>query len=218
MAQVYDSEDLKNAEAQASKSGPSSTSTGGGKATYSSDQGAAYSPGGLSTSTAQGSSQYTPDVPEHEQSLYRSSSTSPGRVRFGSLRKRRNWIFGGVGAATIGGLIGFSIFVSGPLQLIHLSQILQHPFEKNNSDSSLRLGRLYRFAKSGQIGETRVGDLGSKIFGSTIDQLGQIGVEIKTNSITGSPTETAINTDKLQSSFPELEGMSDDEKISFLSD
>lgn len=220
MAEIYDSEDLKKAEEKPSNPGSFTTSTSSGGVNFTPEP-VASKPPELSSSTAPGNTLYTssPDATAPERSLYTSSSAQGSKVKFGNfVRKRKGWIFGGLGAATTGGIIAFSIFASGPFQLIHLSQILQRPFEKNDSDSSLRLGRLYRFAKTGNIGETRVGKLGSYYFGRTIEQLSNIGVEIKTNPITGSPTETTIDSEKLGSAYPEIKDMAPEAKIAWLSE
>ena len=132
------------------------------------------------------------------------------------LTKRRLLVGGGVTGFIIAAIISF--FAIGPLEIIHLSHILQQPFSKSDSDSSNRLGKLFRAARKNDIGETRVGRLGSKIFGKTIQQLSDIGVDIERNPLTGAPTRTNFDTEKLKTQFPELDGASDSEVKSFLAD
>jgi len=127
----------------------------------------------------------------------------------------------------VGGVIGIIIFgifftlslSSGPGQVVQLGEILQRSFSKNNSDSSHisnRLFRYFRAANKGDIGETRVGILGSKVFASTLSDLSDIGVEI-TRGPSGAPLEVKIDTNKLKTAYPELEGASDADAKSFIS-
>lgn len=140
----------------------------------------------------------------------------PRKLTVRGLLTKKNGLYGG---GMIGLIIAIvvSMFAAGPLQLVHLSQVLQHPFSKSESDSSNRLGKMFRYAKSGNFGETRVGYLGSKVFGSAIDDLNKAGVDIKTNAV-GRPVETTFDTEKLKANFPELEGMSQEEVKSFLAE
>jgi hypothetical protein len=153
-----------------------------------------------------------------DQSFYRQSDSSLGRGRFslnGRITKKRGLFGGGILALLASAIIGTSL-LSGPAEMVQLSHILQNPFSKSDSDSHRRLGRLYRYAKSNQIGETRVTKLGSKIFGDTIDQLNEKGVTIKANRLTGRPTETTYETRKLENDFPELKGASTEARKAFL--
>ena len=134
---------------------------------------------------------------------------------------RRKTVTGGIIGLLLGGGVFFGLGVSsGPLQVIHLGEVLHHSFDKNESDSSVRTRHLFRYAKaakSGNIGETRVGVLGSKVFGTTLKQLSDIGINIETGR-TGQPTRTTIDTDKLKKSFPELDNMNDAERKAFIAD
>jgi hypothetical protein len=155
-----------------------------------------------------------------DQSFYRQPSSSVGRGRFslkGRVTKKRGLFGGGILALLASAIIG-SFLLSGPAEMVQLSHVLQHPFAKSDSDTHNRLGRLYRYAKSGQPGETRVSKLGSKIFGDTIDQLKEKGVTIKNNRLTGRPTETTYETQKLEKDFPELKGASTADRKVFLAD
>jgi len=143
------------------------------------------------------------------------SSTGGGRRRF-RLTKRQTII--GVGSSTLVG-VAFSFFSisSGPLQLIHLSEILQKNFHSSNEDSSNRLGKLFRYARSGSLGETRVGKLGSVTFGRTIDQLKDIGVEFQRDGL-DHVKSVSIKTEELSKKYPELKNMSEAESKAFLAD
>ena len=129
-------------------------------------------------------------VPEANEGFYNPSEDEPEVKRksvsfllWGSGRRKRNTITGGIiGLLIGGGFGGFFLIASGPFQAIQASQVLQGPFSILNHDSSLRLNKLFRYnrtATSGDIGETRVGTLGSKIFSSTMGQLSDVGIESK---------------------------------------
>lgn len=198
MAQVYDREELKDAEEKPAGSGGLSTSTGGGKIKYTSGAPKSAEPGELSTSTAPGKTDYTSEIPTEEHSLYNSSATSQGRIRFGNLlRTRRRRVI--LGSSTIGGTIITLLILtvtSGPLQLIHLSQILQKNFAGNEQTANIRTKGLFRYARTGDIGETRVGRIGSGVFGKTSEQLKSAGIEFERNGATGAPRSMSIDTTK----------------------
>lgn len=138
----------------------------------------------------------------------------------GWMTKKRVGIAGGIaGVGLGGGLLGLTM-ISGPLQFIHLSENLLHSFSKNESDSSNRMGKLFRYAravKNNDFGETRVGVLGSKVFGTTIEKLNNMGIEIARGP-TGAPTKTTFNTETMKATYPELNGMTDAEAKTFLAD
>lgn len=103
---------------------------------------------------------------------------------------------GGIIAAIVALVFGFSI-ISGPLQLIHLSQILSKNFAGTENTSSIRFQGLFRYARTGDVGQTRVGYLGSKVFAKTITDLGKIGIQFdQRNSLTGHPGRMTIDTPK----------------------
>jgi len=160
-----------------------------------------------------------PDANGPDESFYRPGRGQPAGGRFslrGRLTKKRGLLGGGILAVIVSSIISFFL-ISGPAEMVQLSRILQHPFSKNDSDTHNRLGKLYRFAKTGDIGETRVSRLGSKFFGNTIDQLKEKGVSIERNAL-GRPTKTTIDTEKLKEDFPELKGASTAERKAFLAD
>ena len=123
----------------------------------------------------------------------------------------RNILIGsGFAGFGIGGLIAFMSVISGPLQPIHLAQILGKNNDSSSSASTSRLGKLFRYArvaKAGDIGEVRVGSLGSKVFGNTISDLSKVGIEFQRNAQTGYPKSMTIDISK----NPEFKGMSQQE-------
>jgi murein DD-endopeptidase MepM/ murein hydrolase activator NlpD len=76
---------------------------------------------------------------------------------------RRSAITGGIAGTVLGGFLFAGTILSGPAQLIHLAHILQSPFGNEQSASDGRTGKLIRWAKTRDYGETRLGLLGSRI-------------------------------------------------------
>lgn len=125
----------------------------------------------------------TSAVPKNERSLWNPSSKSdkPGRFNVKNLfATRRRAILGGGGiiGTLIGIIFGFSV-LQGPFQFLHFSQLLQqfHLLSQEDAGDD-RMGRLYRFIRSGgDVGETRVGYLGSKMKTKMLSQLSDIGIK-----------------------------------------
>jgi uncharacterized protein YjbI with pentapeptide repeats len=202
MAQVYDKDDLKNAEEQPSGHSSYSTSTRSGNIKYSTKANKKESGDELSSTTPiAANSNITPTgVPSAEDSLYKnaSSATQPGKVRFSNLlgTRRRKIIFGGGAATTIVGITIFLTFLSGPLEFIHLSQILQRNFAGSNFTATIRNKGLFRYARTGNVEETRLGALGSKVYNRTISQLNDQGVDFVDKNARGVPRTMTIDPTK----------------------
>lgn len=128
-------------------------------------------------------------------------------------KRGRNILIGtGVAGIGIGGVIGLLSVLSGPFELVHLSQILQKPLSSSNAMSENRLNKLFRYTRlrnTGDIGETRVGKLGSLTFKDTINKLSDAGIEFDRNPRTGNPKAMTIDKSK----NPDLKGLSDSEAI-----
>jgi len=123
------------------------------------------------------------------------------RIFFGSTR--RTVLTGGTTSLIIAGIIFLLSIVSGPLQFIHLSQILQRNFWGQEHTATIRAKGLFRYARTKDIGETRVGYLGSKRFAKAYSQLKDIGVEFDRNTRTGAARSMTIDTDK----YPDYKDM-----------
>jgi len=130
--------------------------------------------------------------------------------------RRRNTIGGGLVGTIVSIAFAVAGITSGPLQAIHLSQILMKNFRGSENSSSVRANGLFRFARTNDVGETRVGKLGSLTFAKTTAQLKDIGIEFQRNPYTGNPKSMTVDTAKFTEKYPELKGMSSAEKISFL--
>lgn len=139
-----------------------------------------------------------------------------GDLRSGILmiNKRRGLMGGGV-VASIAGLVYLFTLLAGPSQFIQLSHVLQRNLAGNDHTANLRITRLFRFAKTGRVGETRVNAIGSHYFGKFNDQLRDVGIEFQTTSFDTMKSIT-FDTGKLQKNFPELKDMSEAEQRSWL--
>ena len=137
-------------------------------------------------------------------------------------KKKVGILGGGIGTGVLGGVMMLTTLSFGPMQLIAASHALQNSFARNDGESSSRLNGLFRysrFAKTGDIGETRVTALGSKVFGRAIQQLSDAGVEFDRNrQISGRPSSMSIDQEKLSKNYPELKNMDAASAKSFIAD
>lgn len=108
------------------------------------------------------------------------------------ITKKKAAIGLATGAIAGGGLFGFSI-MQGPLQMIHLSQILQKADHNTSKTALFRTKGLLRWYKTGNFGETRVGIVGSKIMKKTIDQLDAKGINFPVDGL-GRQSKLRIDT------------------------
>jgi hypothetical protein len=132
---------------------------------------------------AKSSGDASPEIPDEEKSFYKPESSSPaansGKSKLGSLlgTRRRKTIFGVGGTATIIGIFLFT-FLSGPLEFIHIAQMLtMNHFGHQQDAGDMRMGALYRYMKTGDIGETRLGFLGSHMKTNMLADLEKIGLK-----------------------------------------
>lgn len=131
-----------------------------------------------------------------------SSLTGPagtGANVVSSLFNRKKKTFAGIAVGLVigvSGVMGFGI-IQGPLQLMHLAQILQNPFSDQEEASENRLGGLLRFARTNDIGETRVSLLGSKSAKKTFARLEkEAGIKIIEKTAGGRPSIVEVDTSK----------------------
>lgn len=114
-----------------------------------------------------------------------------------SLAKAFSTKKGKAGLAT-GGIVGGVVFLAsvaqGPLQLIHLSQLLLKPEFGNEKNSSIHFMQMMRYAKTGDFGETRVGYLRSKLKDKYLEQMRQAGFDINERTTFGRPSTLTIDS------------------------
>lgn len=144
-------------------------------------------------------------IPEAERSLYKPTPEAASKSRFRNLfrtRRRKVIAGGGIAGTIIGLFFGFSV-IQGPLQLVHLSQILGKNFSGNEQTSSIRFKGLWRYARTGDIGETRLNKLGSTVYRKALLQLEDVGIKFERNSF-GVPKSMTIDPSK----YPDYKGLS----------
>lgn len=99
-------------------------------------------------------------------------------------KKKRFWTKkkvaagGGItGAVVGGGLFGLS-FLSGPLQFIHIAEVLHNShFSQQEDAGDSRMGKMFRYLRNGKsAGATRLSWLGNKYHGKIIGDLNSIGI------------------------------------------
>jgi len=105
------------------------------------------------------------------------SGSEKGRWAIFALNRKKGITGVVVGLLAAGGIFGASIG-SGPLEFIHMAQNLhmQH-FSQQDEASNIRMGRVLRFARSGNVGETRISFVTSKLYNNMIADLKGIGLE-----------------------------------------
>ncbi len=171
------------------------------------------------SSGGRGKSQVDTTNSESKNLYNQGGSESGGRFKkFIRTNQRKKATISIIGILLGGGFFGLTI-VSGPMQLIHLGQILSKSFSGTENSTSLRNHGLFRYAKTGNYGETRLGFLGSKVYGKSIGELKGIGIDFKTG--TGSYLKSFTvdtNNDGLSKKYPEMKGMKEQAKIKFLAD
>jgi len=135
--------------------------------------------------------------PQHENQVGRGYQPGkPSKNRFsirGRLTKRRAAFGGGILGIIISIIVFF--FVSGPLEFVHLSQTLQKNFFHSEFTAQIRNKGLFRYARTGAVEETRLGVVGSKVYGRTLSQLKDQGIEFQRNA-RGVPDSMTIDPSK----------------------
>lgn len=123
---------------------------------------------------------------------------APSRFRRlrGVFTRRRAAAGGGVVVIAVGGVMLFGVS-QGPLQVIHLSQTLMKNFQGQESAGKSRMRQIYRWAKTGDVGETRLSFLQSRSLTRLNGALDKVGVTVsKTNSITNQIEAARIDVEK----------------------
>lgn len=116
-------------------------------------------------------------------SLYKKANPNLTKTRATSLRgyiTRRRAIFGGGLLGTIVGIIFFFTLSSGPLEFVHIAELLQQfhfaSLQNNEDDRFTKAVRLYRYSSQGQIENTRLGFLGNKFANKFETKLNKSGL------------------------------------------
>ena len=99
-------------------------------------------------------------------------------ILWGTKGRKAATAGGGTVGLTVAAFTVGSMWLSGPFQLMHISQIMQKAHFSTQEDAGdERMGRVYRFLRSGgDVGETRIGYLGSKYKKTMLADMKKIGL------------------------------------------
>ena len=124
----------------------------------------------------------------------------PSKTKKGSLKRLLTPKKALIGVGTtlvVSGSLFFVNLIGGPLELLHLSNILDRTSQPTQSMMRSRTGSMLRNARAaqtGDIGESRVSRIGSRIFSNVTNQLANIGVEFSDRSSrTGRPGVMSVD-------------------------
>lgn len=146
--------------------------------------------------------------------------SSVGRIRaifFGTKRKKQVTVGSGITGFFIGGSIFALLFAGGTgFEFIHMAELLTHAHLSNQQDASNHeVGKLFRYAKSADIGETRLTALGSYFVKRINAQLSSQGITINTEK--GNYSSYTIDPD-IADDGAQFKGLSQDEIIAKLNE
>jgi hypothetical protein len=100
--------------------------------------------------------------------------------RKGKFWTRRKAVGGGIAGLIIGGTFGAFTILQGPLQFIHISQLLQRfhfaSIEDNGNSRIMKQYKWIKNARSGTLENTRLGKIGSRVATKMDVQLADIGI------------------------------------------
>jgi hypothetical protein len=108
-----------------------------------------------------------------------------GKVMAILARNRKKTAGGIMGAAIMAMFLMLFMTAQGPLELVHLGEILQKNWEGQADTSSVRLRGMIRFAKTGEVGETRVNVFVSKRVQKILGELEKNGIEFPDRTALG---------------------------------
>jgi hypothetical protein len=141
------------------------------------------SPQELGTQERQPSSQNTAtaaDSRESEQLFTGGNKRGGTKKGHGFWNKKRAGIAGGIAGGLLGGGVLGLTMISGPLEFVHIAQLLENSHFSHQEDAGdNRLGHMYRYLRTGNIGETRLNFLESKYHNKIVSKLGNAGIELK---------------------------------------
>lgn len=135
-----------------------------------------------------------------------SGDTSGGgktKVR-GRFSRRQKTIGGGIIGLLVGGGIGVFSILQGPLQLVHLSQILGKGMLPSVNSSNKRIPHLYKYMGIRNAAEAKLSLVGRQVYRSTVSRLAARGIHV-TSTATGFAKYT-VDIPKAYPQFAELTG------------
>ncbi|HWB39292.1 MAG TPA: D-alanyl-D-alanine carboxypeptidase family protein [Candidatus Saccharimonadales bacterium] len=138
---------------------------------------------------------------------------------FSTKRRKQFAISGTIATIITGGGIIATVITTGPLQLIHLAETLEHPFSKVEGDSTDRSTSMIEFARALRTGDyryTRMGVVGARTATKVLADLDAAGMSFEGKNLLLRPTSVALDRAKLQKTFPHAENMSNEEFREFM--
>lgn len=130
------------------------------------------------------------------------------KARWAAGGKKKGLIFGALGGGGLVGGLGLFSITLGPLQFMHISQMLMdHDFsalDDANDDKASRLLRYAFYAKRGQVERTRLGALGNKYADRFEARLQSVGLKTAYTQVFGFKDGYVVDRRE-----PEYRGMDD---------
>ncbi|MBW3569343.1 M15 family metallopeptidase [Candidatus Parcubacteria bacterium] len=105
----------------------------------------------------------------------------------------------GIAILLVSGIIFLFSIAQGPLQLIHLSEILRRPFAGQEDAEGKRVRGFFRYARTGEFGETRVSIFGSRSVKKSLAELKAKGIEFPDRTPLGRFKTVTIDPDNPKS-------------------
>lgn len=139
-----------------------------------------------------------------------------GKMFLGSRRRKQATASGSIFGVIIGGTFLAFTIASGPLELIHLTEILAKNFTHTQHSTEIRSRGLFRFARTKDIGQTRVGILGARSYAKTVRLLEERGITFNKGSISGAINDITIDPNKLAKSLPELQNKTPEAQLEII--
>lgn len=156
-----------------------------------------------SSSAADAAEQSFADRLKGAENKYQAGKGSGKAGKLGNITSLRGYLSRftrkRVALVAIVGLIGgggayTGTIVQGPAEAMQLSQILQNASDGQEDTNSIRLHGVYRYYKTGNIGETRLSFLESKLNARITTNLAKSGVRIVPDPTTGQVTRIELDT------------------------
>lgn len=151
---------------------------------------------------------------ESEKAGSRTQGSIPGPREFGQMAigiikgNPKKAMGGGIVGGAIGLVIFGAVMSSGPAQIFRLAHILSKPLQTSENAASNRTNGLFRFARTGNIGQTRLSYIGSKVHAQQVARLSAIGIDFNSNRYSGALSSTTVDQNKLSKQLPELKNLS----------
>lgn len=140
-----------------------------------------------------------------------------------ALTKKNAAIGAGTSLLVAGGIMGFGA-IHGPLQTVHISQLLQQfHFASVEEMSDSRLMKQYKYARfgknlySGSVENTRLGLVSARVARNLDAKFAEMGItkiyDENTSGLRGKYNGTEFDTAKYAEHFPEYQNLTDDEFV-----